>query len=224
MTKILCIVPAYNADPTLASVVLGLRNSLPAAKILGVDDGSTDDTRIVARSVCDHTIEFPRNQGKGAALQAAFAFALENGYDAVLVVDADGQHDPAFAPAIVAALENADIVIGTREIGGRSVPFHRRISNLISSAITRAVSRTRIRDSQSGYRAVRCAVLQAVHPRGNRYEFETEFLILAGRKGFRFAEVPISTVYGTATASNFRPIRDAIRVLKVLGRGMLTRG
>ena len=180
---------------------------------------------MVARSVSDHTIEFDENQGKGVALRAAFAFAVEREFDAVLTIDADGQHDPAFAPAILRALDHADVVIGTREIGGRSVPFHRRAANLISSAVTRAVAGAEIRDSQSGYRAIRMEVLRHVRGRGSRFEFETDFLISAARKGFTFAAVPISTVYGTPTPSNFRPIRDAVRVLRVLGlRGIFQRG
>jgi glycosyltransferase involved in cell wall biosynthesis len=216
--KILCVIPAYNAEPNVAGVVLAVRNALPEAAILIVDDGSTDETLMVARSVADHTIEFPHNQGKGDALKAAFAFAVERDFDVVLTIDADGQHDPAFAPAMIRALEHADVVVGTREIGGRSVPIHRRIANLISSAATRAVSGARIHDSQSGYRAMRSEVLRNVDARGSRYEYEMDFIIVAARKGYRIGEVPISTVYGTATPSNFRAIRDAVRVLRVLWR------
>lgn len=217
-SRILCIIPAYNAEPNIAGVVLGVRNVLPDATVLIVDDGSTDETRMVARSVGDETIEFEQNRGKGAGLQAAFTFAVERGYDAVLTIDADGQHDPAFAPAMVRALDHADVVVGTREIGGRSVPPHRRVANLFSSWLTRVVSGVRIHDSQSGYRAIRTEVLRQVRARGERYEFEMDFLILAARRGFRFAEIPISTVYGTATPSNFRAMRDAVRVLRVLWR------
>lgn len=216
--RTLCVIPAYNAENNVAGVVLGVRNHLPDATVLIVDDGSTDETRIVARSVADETIEFAENQGKGTALQAAFAYAVDNGFDAVLTIDADGQHDPGFAPAMIDALENADVVVGTREIGGRSVPPHRRIANLISSWVTRVLSGASIRDSQSGYRAIRTDVLREVKAHGARYEFETDFLILAARHGFRFAEVPISTVYGTATPSHFRSFRDALRVIRVLWR------
>lgn len=216
--NVLCIIPAYNAEPTVAGVVLGVRNTLPDAQVLAVDDGSTDETRMVARAVADHTIEFQENKGKGAALKAAFDFAVERDFEAVLTIDADGQHDPAFAPAMIRALDNADIVVGTREIGGRSVPLHRRIANLISSAATRAVSGAQIHDSQSGYRAIRTEVLRNVNARGSRYEYEMDFIILAARRGYRVAGVPISTVYGTATPSNFRAIRDAVRVLRVLWR------
>jgi glycosyltransferase involved in cell wall biosynthesis len=217
-SRVLCVIPAYNAENNIAGVVLGVRNALPDATVLIVNDGSTDETGMIARSVADDTVEFPENRGKGAGLQAAFDYAVDNGFDAVITIDADGQHDPAFAPAMIRALDDADVVVGTREISGRAVPIHRRFANMISSWLTRALSGARISDSQSGYRAMRTEVLRHVHARGERYEFETDFLILAARKGYRFGEVPISTVYGTATPSHFRSIRDAVRVLGVLWR------
>jgi glycosyltransferase involved in cell wall biosynthesis len=216
--RVLCVIPAYNAENNLAGVVLGVRNALPDASVLIVNDGSSDETGMIARSVADDTIEFPENRGKGAGLQAAFDYAVEKAYDAVVTIDADGQHDPAFAPAMVRVLDDADIVVGTREISGRAVPIHRRFANMTSSWLTRVLSGARISDSQSGYRAIRTEVLRHVRARGDRYEFETDFLILAARKGYRFAEVPISTVYGTATPSHFRSIRDAMLVLRVLWR------
>jgi len=210
------IVPAYNAEPTLAAVVKGVRRNLPAAWVLGIDDGSTDGTRQLLRSVSDDTIEFDTNRGKGAALRAAFEAALQKGASAVLTIDSDGQHDPAFAPAIVAALDRADIVIGTRDLSGKAVPRHRRIANMISSAATRAVSGGKVRDSQSGYRAIKAEVLRKVHAVGDRYEFETDFIIRAARAGFSTLNVPISTIYGSP--SYFREFRDAWLVIKVLWR------
>ena len=210
------ILPAYNAEPTLAAVVKGVRRNLPAAWVLGIDDGSTDGTRQLLRSVSDDTIEFDTNRGKGAALRAAFEAALQKGASAVLTIDSDGQHDPAFAPAIVAALDRADIVIGTRDLSGKAVPRHRRIANMISSAATRAVSGGKVRDSQSGYRAIKAEVLRKVHAVGDRYEFETDFIIRAARAGFSTLNVPISTIYGSP--SYFREFRDAWLVIKVLWR------
>jgi len=152
------IVPAYNAEPTLAKVVKDVRRNLPGALIIGVDDGSTDGSRKLLRTVADETIEFDENRGKGAALRAGFDAALKKGAAAVLTIDSDGQHDAAFAPAIVGALDRADIVIGTRDLSGKAVPKHRRIANMISSAATRAVSGGKVRDSQSGYRAMKAEV------------------------------------------------------------------
>ena len=210
------LVPVYNAEPTLANVVKGLRRNLPNALIIGIDDGSTDGSRKLLRTVADETIEFDKNQGKGAALRAGFAKALEKGASAVLTIDSDGQHDAAFAPAIVGALDRADIVIGTRDLSGAGVPKHRRIANMISSAATRAVSGGKVRDSQSGYRAVKAEVLRKVHAVGDRYEFETDFIIRAARAGFTTVNVPISTIYGSP--SYFREFRDAWLVIKVLWR------
>jgi glycosyltransferase involved in cell wall biosynthesis len=210
------IVPVYNAEPTLAKVVKDLRRNLPGALIIGVDDGSTDGSRQLLRTVADETIEFDANRGKGAALRAGFDLALKKGAAAVLTIDSDGQHDAAFAPAIVGALDRADIVIGTRDLTGKAVPKHRRVANMISSAATRAVSGGKVRDSQSGYRAMKAEVLRKVTAIGDRYEFETDFIIRAARAGFITVNVPISTIYGSP--SYFREFRDAWLVIKVLWR------
>lgn len=210
------IVPAYNAEPTLANVVKGVRRTLPKALIIGVDDGSTDGSGQLMKTVADETIEFAQNRGKGAALRAGFDAALKKGAAAVLTIDSDGQHDPAFATAIVGALDRADIVIGTRDLSGKAVPKHRRIANMISSAATRAVSGGKVRDSQSGYRAMKAEVLRKVDAVGDRYEFETDFIIRAARAGFTTVNVPISTIYGSP--SYFREFRDAWLVIKVLWR------
>lgn len=210
------LVPVYNAEPTLAKVVKDARRNLPGALIIGIDDGSTDGSRQLLRTVADETIEFDKNRGKGAALRAGFELALKKGAAAVLTIDSDGQHDAAFAPTIVAALDRADIVIGTRDLSGEQVPKHRRIANMISSAATRAVSGGKVRDSQSGYRAMKAEVLRKVDAVGDRYEFETDFIIRAARAGFTMVNVPISTIYGSP--SYFREFRDAWLVITVLWR------
>jgi glycosyltransferase involved in cell wall biosynthesis len=210
------IVPAYNAEPTLGKVVQGIRRTLPGAWIIGVNDGSTDASGQLLKKVADETIDFEKNRGKGAALRAGFAAALKKGAAAVLTIDSDGQHDPAFAPAIVAALDRADIAIGTRDLSGQAVPKHRRIANMISSAATRAASGGKVRDSQSGYRAFKAEVLRKVDAVGDRYEYETDFIIRAARAGFTTINIPISTIYGSP--SYFREFRDAWLVIKVLWR------
>jgi glycosyltransferase involved in cell wall biosynthesis len=218
------IVPAYNAESTAGQVVKDVRRNLPRTLIIGVDDGSTDDTGAVLRAGCDEVITFEKNRGKGAALRAGFQSAIDKGAAAVLTIDSDGQHDAAFAPALVKALGEADIAIGTRDLTGQGVPFHRRIANMISSAATRAVSGGAVRDSQSGYRAIKTEVLRKVSAVGDRYEFETDFIIRAARAGFKTANIPISTIYGAP--SHFREFRDAWLVIKVLWRnraGLLRR-
>lgn len=212
--SVVVVMAAYNAGKTLSPVVRGLRTSLPEAFIIGVNDGSSDGTGSLLRSVCDSAIDFAENRGKGAALQAGFAAALERGCDAVLTIDSDGQHDPAFAPSLIAALDHCHVAIGTRDLTGEQMPRYRRFANFLSSAATRLVSGGAVKDSQSGFRAIRREVLEEIHARGDRYEFETDFIIRTARAGFSISNVPISTIYGPQ--SYFKAIADTMRVIGVL--------
>lgn len=212
--SVVVILPAFNAEKTLSPVVKGLRKALPDAYIIGINDGSADGTGALLRSVCDRTIEFPVNRGKGAALQAGFAAALERDPEAVLTIDSDGQHDPAFAPSIIAALNASHIAIGTRDLTGEQMPKHRRVANFLSSAATRLVSGGAVHDSQSGFRAIRREVLDEIKAVGDRYEYETDFIIRSAHAGFTITNVPISTIYGPR--SYFREFHDAMRVIGVL--------
>jgi glycosyltransferase involved in cell wall biosynthesis len=216
MTSVpVCVLPAFNADSTVAVVAASVRRHLPSAFVLGVDDGSTDATRAVLSRWCDHVICFDANRGKGAALRAAFAYSAEHFPGcSVVTLDADGQHDPAFAPRLIEALAFAEIVIGTREIGCTSVPPHRRLANIISTAATRAITRLRLTDSQSGFRAFRGEVVAAIDAHGDRYEYETDFIVRASHRGYRIAEVAVPTIYGPP--SHFRELKDSWRVARVL--------
>ena len=212
--SVVVVLPAFNAENTVSPVVKGLREYLPHAFIIGVNDGSSDSTGTVLRSLCDRTIEFPSNRGKGAALRAGFAAALERDCTQIVTIDSDGQHDPAFAKSLLEALDKFHISIGTRDLTQQQVPKHRRIANFLSSAATRLVSGGAVRDSQSGYRGIRREVLEEVHAQGDRYEYETDFIIRAAHAGFTITNVPISTIYGPQ--SYFREFRDAMRVIGVL--------
>ena len=114
MRQVACVIPAYDAAATLEAVVSGLRVALPDAILIVVDDGSSDATHDVASACCDRAVRFRANRGKGAALRAGFDVAHAECVHAVITIDADGQHDPSRAPALLAALAEADIVIGTR--------------------------------------------------------------------------------------------------------------
>lgn len=216
MGAVACVIPALDAAATLGALAGRLRRVLPRASIVVVDDGSADSTSEVARSACDVLVRFPVNRGKGAALRAGIAAALERGADAVVTIDADGQHPPEAAPSLVAALAIADIAIGARSRRDGAMPLGRRMSNALASAAVGAIIGRSMADSQSGYRAMRREVLEAVTARGDRYEYETDFLIRAGRAGFRIQPVPIATVYGAP--SHFRAFRDSTRVVRTIWR------
>jgi glycosyltransferase involved in cell wall biosynthesis len=211
-----CVIPALDAAGSLGAVVRGLRVSVPEAVLIGVDDGSTDATRRIIADTCDHAVVLDRNRGKGAALRAGFAEAVQLGCDAIVALDADGQHDPAYAPRLLAALADADIVVGARRRSEGGMPLRRRVTNALSVAAARRLTGYELTDLQSGYRAMRSAVLHTVHARGDRYEFETDFLLRAARAGFRITAVPIPTIYGPP--SHFREMRDGLRVVATFCR------
>lgn len=208
------VIPAFDAEATVVGVIEGTRAALPHALVFVVDDGSRDATARAARQAGATVLRFERNRGKGAALRAGIAAGLARHAAAILTLDADGQHDPAHAPQLLAALETADIAIGARARTGSAMPFRRRVTNaLASSAVARLIG-TPVADSQSGYRAFRRRVAEEVSGRGDRYEYETDFLIRAGRAGFRVVAVPVPTHYGPR--SHFRPVTDSVRIVRTI--------
>ncbi len=216
--KIGCVVPALDAARTLPSVIDGLRASLPGVHVVVVDDGSRDDTVAVAGRLADDVVSHESNRGKGAALRSGFARVLDTGCEMLVTIDADGQHSPAVAPALVAALDEADLVIGARPRRGTTMPLHRRASNTLSSAVVSALAGRRIGDSQSGFRAMRATVPATVRAEGDRFDFETDLLVRAARAGFRIAEVTVPTVYEQGRPSHFRNVRDTMYVLRAMAR------
>jgi hypothetical protein len=210
------VIPALDAAATIGRVVQETRSMLPHAVITVVDDGSSDCTAELARSVGATVLRFERNRGKGAALRAGIAAAVAREVAAILTLDADGQHDPVHGPALLAALEHADIAIGCRARGGTAMPIRRRITNALASSAVAHLAGTAVADSQSGFRAFRRRVALEVQARGDRYEYETDFLIRAGRAGLRIVAVPVSTLYGGR--SHFRPLTDSVRIVQTIWR------
>ncbi|MEP6691140.1 MAG: glycosyltransferase family 2 protein [Gemmatimonadaceae bacterium] len=213
---IACVLPALDAACTLGEIARGVRAQVPGVLLIAVDDGSTDGTSDVARASCDEVLSFDRNRGKGAALRAGIAHALDAGAARVLTIDADGQHEPRFAPALLAALDGADLAIGARARDAR-MPARRRLTNGLSSRAVSAITGLTVADAQSGFRAARRELLERCGDApGDRYEYETELLIRAARAGFRITAVPVSTIYGAP--SHFHGVRDTVRVIRTIWR------
>ena len=217
--NLFAVIPARDAAGTVGAVVRGLRQALPNVTVLVVDDGSVDATGDAARMAGAIVVRHEVNQGKGAALQTGFDEALKRGADGVLALDADGQHDPAVAPRLVAELDKADLVIGSREGDRTGMPWLRRVTNDVTTWFVSRLAGQRVPDSQSGYRAIRASVLRAVRPESRRFDYESEFLIGAARAGFRIGQAPIPTLYN-APGSHIHPVRDTIRFIRLVWRHM----
>lgn len=212
--RIAVLIPAYQAAPFLSDVLARVQALDPSPAILVIDDGSRDATAEIARRMNVDVRSFAGNRGKGFALIAGFE-ALSS-FEAVITLDADGQHPPECVPALVRAAEDgADVVLATRERGAAMPPL-RRFANRFSSAWASAIAGQRISDSQCGFRLFRREVLERTPLTPGRYEVETEMAVRAARLGFRIAEVSIPTVYGSD--SHLSPARDVPRIVATMAR------
>lgn len=211
--NILVLVPAYNAGKYLPELVPRLRQHVDDNHLLIVNDGSKDNTLELLRELDVNYLSFPHNRGKGAALQAGFDYAIDNGYDAVLTIDADLQHLPEEIPRFFAEHDGHRVLIGTRDIDRTIMPWERWLTNNLTSLIISIFSSARVRDSQSGYRLIPTSVLTSMNLKTVAYDFESEMLFKAGALGCGVGEVPISTIYEEST-SYINPFRDTLRFIR----------
>jgi glycosyltransferase involved in cell wall biosynthesis len=221
--KVCCIIPAYQESNHIEQVVRTTKQYIDCVYV--IDDGSTDETGDLASKSGGIVVRHPRNVGKGAALRTGFQKALRTGCDIVITLDGDGQHDPNLIPRFLRKMQQvkADVVVGSRYTTlADTMPFLRKLSNLMTSKLLRIFFRIPITDSQSGYRAFSRRILEWITVRDNGFAAETEILIDAKRVGGTFAEVPISTIYGEEE-SKIRASRDIARWLVTLFRNFIYR-
>ena len=215
----LVLIPAYNASSTISELIENTSEFVDKDDIVVIDDGSEDQTFVVAQRAGAAALKHKTNKGKGEALKTGFRYALGKNYEALFTIDADLQHDPS---SIKDFLEKTNkdfsgIIIGTRDINLKKMPFPRWLTNNLTSAILSVLSGQTIRDSQSGYRLISTRVLKRTKLKGKKYDLESELLVKAGRSGFKIDSVPIKTIY-RGGKSFINPFVDTGRFIKLMWR------
>lgn len=211
------IIPSLNEALHIADLVARVKKHCP--DVVVIDDGSTDDTAAEARRAGAEVIVHEVNRGKGVALSDGFAYAIKNGFDAVVTMDGDAQHDPEELPLFFEAARRtgADLVLGNRLHESGGMPFIRLATNVLTSLMINVIGSLSIHDSQIGYRLIRTRLLRNITLKTTKYDQESEILLRAGRKGYKVREVPVRTIY-LGGPSKIHPIVDTLRFLRLLGR------
>jgi dolichol-phosphate mannosyltransferase len=222
--RALVVIPTYNEAPNLPGLLPQVLAQDPRIEVLVVDDNSEDGTGRIADELArsDARIHVLHREGKlglGTAYRAGFRWGLERGYDYLFEMDADFSHDPAHLKEFLKAVEGADLVLGSRYLGGKVTvvnwPMGRLVLSYCANIYARWLTGLRIWDLTGGFKCFRRRVLEAIdldQVRSNGYAFQIEMSVRAWRKGFKLAEIPIVFVDRTEGQSKMNKaiVREAV--------------
>lgn len=221
LRRTLIVMPALNEEASVAAVIDEVRRELPGATCLVVDDGSTDRTSRVAESAGALVATLPFNLGVGGAMRVGFRYAVENGFDNVVQIDSDGQHNPADVPRLLAALQTSDLAIGARFAGEGSYTVRgpRKWAMRMLAVILSRTAKTTLTDTTSGLKASgpRAVALFARHYPAEYLGDTIEALVIASRAGCRIVQVPVAMRPRAGGTPSHNPAKSAL----YLGRAVL---
>ena len=212
--RVLIVIPAWNEEEVLPQVLDEVAQCVPGADVLVVNDGSTDRTSAVARAAGVRVVDLPINLGVGGAMRAGYKAGLRGDYDAVVQLDADGQHDPRDVPRLVAELDGTDIVIAARfaGVGEYEVRGPRRLAMKVLAMVLSRVTGTRLTDTTSGFKAVgrRAVALFAADYPAEYLGDTIEALVIAARGGMRVRQVGVTMRPRAGGRPSHNPIKAAL--------------
>lgn len=216
--RVLIIVPAWNEAATIGPVIREVCGELPGADVLVVDDGSSDDTGRIARQAGAIVTRLPYNLGVGGAMRLGYRYARDNGYDAAVQIDADGQHDPRYVPKLLDGLQEASLVIGARFAGEGDyhVRGPRRWAMAMLSLAASQMAHCELTDTTSGFRACDRTLIELfaewypVEYLGDTFET----LVRAIRLGHRVRQVPVAMRPRTAGVPSKSPAKSMVYVCR----------
>jgi len=220
MSRVFVIIPAYNEEVRIAAVISGVRASVPDAEVVVINDCSRDDTAFAARQAGAIVVSHPFNMGYGAAIQTGYKYARDKGCDCLVQLDADGQHDPACIPALLAPVlaGEADICIGSRFLGkSYRPPLARRAGMAIFRRIVSIATGTAISDTTSGFQAFNRDVIRFFATDIFPVDYpDADMLITLHRAGFCMTEVPVrmfENSEGKSMHSGLKPLYYMFKML-----------
>jgi glycosyltransferase involved in cell wall biosynthesis len=219
LAKTLIVMPAFNEEASVAAVVREVFSKLPGVSVLVVDDGSSDATTREARGAGALVATLPFNLGVGGAMRTGFRYALANGFDNVVQIDSDGQHDPSNVPLLLKGLESADLVLGAR-FAGEGEYIVRGPRQWAMKALALFLSRTantRLTDTTSGNRASgpKCVALFATHYPAEYLGDTIEALVIAARAGCVVRQIPVSMRPRAGGVPSHHPFKAAAYLARV---------
>jgi len=194
--KPLIVIPAFDEEKNIGAVITSIREWVPQFPVLVVNDGSSDGTERIAEEMGVDVITLPYNLGYGIALQTGFIYALQNGYNSIIQIDADGQHDPRHILDLHRELMSgdADVVIGSRFLNGGKykTPFFRRMGIKMFSLLASICCRQKVTDPTSGFQALRGKAIRLVASSYYPPDYpDADYLILVHRCGIKMKEIPV---------------------------------
>jgi glycosyltransferase involved in cell wall biosynthesis len=218
--RVLIIIPAYNEEESIGSVIEAVKSVGPPADILVVNDGSKDKTASVARRYGLTVVDHPFNMGIGATMQTGYRYAARAGYDIAVQVDADGQHPADQIKHLIEPIAKnvAQVVVGSRFLGpGEYRPSFARIAGMaLFSKLVSAILRERVTDTTSGFRAVGREVIEFFSRNYPEDYPEAEALVLLHKKGFVIMEISVKMVERTGGRSSITPVKSIYYMIKVM--------
>jgi glycosyltransferase involved in cell wall biosynthesis len=212
----IAIIPAYNESRTIGKVVRDIVNM--GIGVLVIDDGSYDNTEREALDGGAMVIRHRKNLGKGVAVREGIKYVLDKtNYAWLIMMDGDGQHDPADIPAFMdmTRTENVDIVIGNRMMQVKNMPPARYWTNRFTSWVLSRMCGQDIPDSQCGYRLIRVEALKMLELTSDKYDIESEIIVEAAEDNLRIKSAPIRTIYGEEI-SKINPFRDTLKFFQLV--------
>lgn len=219
-SNIAVLIPSYNVGKYIDRLIEKVAAYIDTENILVVNDGSDDDTAVKTEAMGALVLTHDRNYGKGAALQTGFEYLTEAGFEWIITLDGDMQHDPDCIPEFLSAggSNDYDIIIGARIRAG-DMPWDRRFSNWSTSTFLSLITGRKIIDSQSGYRMIRSKFVADVKFESKYYDFEIECILKWIKLNARFGWVNIPTIYNDAQSSIHRGV-DTMRFFRTVFRNL----